>query len=107
MRSEIQAEEGPQSKVTAMTSFEERAPCPHLWFEDGNVVLATQTRLFRVHRGILALHSGVFSDMFALPQPEGSVELHEGIPIVELVGDDGDGMQHFLRCIYDRSYVFD
>lgn len=74
-----------------------------LWFEDGNIVLATTTLLFRVHRGILAWHSSVFADLFALPQPEGQGEAHEGVPIVQLSGDDGEDVMHLLHGIYDRT----
>ncbi len=38
-----------------------------LWFPDGNVVLATDSLLFRVHESFLSLHSSVFKDMFDLP----------------------------------------
>lgn len=103
MASERQAAKRP--RIDDGASAKGRTPCPVLWFEDGNVVLATKTRLFRVHRGIMALNSSAFSDMFAMPQPEGLAELHEGLPLVELAGDDDEGMQHFLRCIYDRSCV--
>ncbi|EIN12935.1 hypothetical protein PUNSTDRAFT_111294 [Punctularia strigosozonata HHB-11173 SS5] len=47
------------------------------WFEDGNIVLLTdldpEPVAFKVHRGVLARHSDIFSDMMALPQPELSV----------------------------------
>lgn len=74
-----------------------------LWFEDGNIVLATTTLLFRVHRGLLARHSTVFEDLFSLPQPEEQVETYEGIPVVELPGDDSEDVKHLLHCIYDRT----
>lgn len=44
---------------------------PHsdLWFQDGSVILATETTLFRVHISVLSRHSLFFRDMFRLPQP--------------------------------------
>lgn len=41
-----------------------------LWFTDGNVVLETDTYLFRVHKSLLSFHSTVFRDMFELPTAE-------------------------------------
>ncbi|KLO07742.1 hypothetical protein SCHPADRAFT_859814 [Schizopora paradoxa] len=91
-------------------------PCEHLWFPDGNVVLATDSLLFKVHKGVLALQSSVFKDMFELPgahglgpsQGQGTdvivSELYEGLPLVTLVGDDGDEVVHLLRTAYEREY---
>ncbi|GJJ10916.1 hypothetical protein Clacol_005144 [Clathrus columnatus] len=43
-----------------------------LWFDDGSIVLRANnpTTLFRVHRAMLARHSEVFRNMFAIPQPQ-------------------------------------
>ncbi|KAH0836409.1 hypothetical protein J3R83DRAFT_8010 [Lanmaoa asiatica] len=43
---------------------------PDLWFSDGSIVLRAENTLFRVHKSLLARHSGFFHDLFALPQPE-------------------------------------
>lgn len=61
---------------------------PDLWFPDGSVsarspamtrrtiltaleiVLRAENTLFRVHKSLLARHSGFFHDLFTLPQPE-------------------------------------
>ena len=37
-----------------------------VWYSDGNVVLATDTYLFKVHKDVLSLPSPVFRDMFEL-----------------------------------------
>ncbi len=37
-----------------------------IWFPDGNVVLQTDTHLFRVHKSVLSLQSSVFRGMFEL-----------------------------------------
>ncbi|KLO06564.1 hypothetical protein SCHPADRAFT_895329 [Schizopora paradoxa] len=93
----------------------------HLWFGDGNVVLATNALLFRVHKGVLSLHSTVLSDMFALIQEPvveqhlsqgdsssmdifDSVDSYEGLPLVMMAGDKGDDVAHLLRAIYERGY---
>lgn len=75
--------------------------CSSLWFDDGNVVLATETLLFCVHRGVLARQSTFFASLFSLPQPNAAGDTYEGIPMVMLHGDDGDGMKHLLHCLYD------
>ncbi|KAG6334824.1 hypothetical protein ID866_4261 [Astraeus odoratus] len=45
---------------------------PDLWFPDGSalleIVLRAENTLFRVHKSLLARHSGFFHDLFTLPQ---------------------------------------
>lgn len=79
-----------------------------LWFEDGNIILATASFLFRVHRTFLSFHSPVFARIFARPSSFLSchTEMLDGAPIMEVKDDDGIGMAHLLRALYDRSYVF-
>ncbi|KLO04855.1 hypothetical protein SCHPADRAFT_1003167 [Schizopora paradoxa] len=93
------------------------APKPHdsLWFFDGSVVLATDTLLFKVHKGFLSLKSSVFKDMFELPSPDGSAlgevgavimpELYEGTPMVTLVGDKGTDVEQLLLAVYEKRYI--
>lgn len=91
-----------------------------LWFSDGNVVLASGSLLFRVHKGVLALHSTVFRDMFDLPivstgdnddagDPSTlgviSPDLYDGLPMVLLSGDKGEDVAHLLRTVYERECV--
>lgn len=82
-----------------------------LWLSDGNVVLATNTYLFRVHKSVLAMRSSVFRDMFGLPSTHDEAsgaheivgiapELCDGIPIVTLE-DDGRDVEHLLKTIYE------
>lgn len=94
--------------------YEPKTPKPHefLWFPDGNIVLATDTHLFKVHKSVLSLHSSVFKDMFDLPGAYGSTagrssagvvpDLYEKLPVVTLAGDDGEDVAHLLRTVYER-----
>lgn len=95
------------------------SPIPHdtLWFSDGNVVLATDSQLFKVHKSVLSMQSSVFRDMFELSDVRGSIadgtfivgimpELYEGLPLVPLVGEKGEDVVHLLRAIYERRCVF-
>ncbi|KLO08385.1 hypothetical protein SCHPADRAFT_944478 [Schizopora paradoxa] len=95
-----------------------RVPKPHdfLWFPDGNVVLATDTYLFKVHKSLLAVHSSVFRDMFELPNVghadpmpgQGgaglALETYEGVPMVTMVGDKGEDVAHLLRAVFEPNY---
>lgn len=103
----------------------------HLWFSDGDIVLATtdadDSRLFRVHKGVLAQHSIVFKDMFYFPmkgddmmegddaleveEPEGGAyasekqETYGGLPLVFLSGDKSEDVVHLLRAMYEGGFV--
>ncbi|KLO16690.1 hypothetical protein SCHPADRAFT_937718 [Schizopora paradoxa] len=101
--------------MNAIERLEEvtKIPEPHeiLWFLDGNVVLATDVYLFKVHKGVLSLQSTVFRDMFdlsnAVISTDGGNEIesvqdtYEGVPLVTLVGDDGEDVAHLLRAVYE------
>ncbi len=96
-----------------------RAPKPHdiLWYPDGNIILKTDTFLFRIHKGVLSGQSSVFKDMFDLSageeikanDGEWAVEivqdLFEGLPIVPLALDKGKDVAHLLRAVYERRCV--
>ncbi|KLO16702.1 hypothetical protein SCHPADRAFT_869471 [Schizopora paradoxa] len=93
-----------------------RAPEPHdiIWFSDGNVVIKTDAYLFKVHKGVLSMHSTVFKDMFELPNVgnpvdeditgEKTQDLYDGLPVVALMGDEGEHVVHLLRAIYELRY---
>ncbi|TRM55385.1 hypothetical protein BD626DRAFT_266851 [Schizophyllum amplum] len=78
------------------------SPVDDLWFDDGNVVIAAKSRLFRVHRSILSLQSSVFRDILSLPASE-EQDMYEGHPLIELP-DDGEEVEHFLKAIYLPQY---
>ena len=87
--------ESSRSKTVRATGRED------LWFEDGNIVLLTDTVAFKVHRGVLIRHSVVFRDMFSLPQPPAAdQETFERVQKVELY-DDSRGFGELLSILYD------
>ena len=81
------------------------------WFEDGNIVLATDVHLYCVHRGVLAKNSTVFKDMLELPNVGNTSDLEAGIvengdswegrPLVRMVGDSDEDVYHILMAVYD------
>ncbi len=101
--------------VDAQHDVSLKTPGPHnfLWYPDGNVVLATDSFLFKVHKSLLSQHSSVFRDMFELPNIDSSIanqssagmasESYEGLPLVTLVGDKGEDVAHLLRAVFDRE----
>ncbi|KAI0796264.1 hypothetical protein BC629DRAFT_1592496 [Irpex lacteus] len=56
------------------------------YLDDGNVVIAVQNTVFRVHRSVLSMHSDVFRDMFAVSQAT-TAETLDGCPLIHLQED--------------------
>ncbi|KAJ3512110.1 hypothetical protein NMY22_g15433 [Coprinellus aureogranulatus] len=78
--------------------------CEELWFDDGNVVLQASNVQFKVHRGVLAKHSPIFSDLFQVPHPESEPTV-EGCPVVELQDSEKD-IKNILKALYgDQTYI--
>ena len=74
------------------------------WFPDGNIVLEAEQSQFRVYRGILAVNSEVFRDMFNLAQAGG--EEVDGCPIVQL-SDKAEDLRHVLDALHNsKQYIF-
>ncbi|TDL26491.1 hypothetical protein BD410DRAFT_741816 [Rickenella mellea] len=79
--------------------------CEELWFEDGNVVIAsveTSRHLFKVHKSVLSTHSLVLRDLFALPQPIAAVQTEDtynGLPLVDFP-DSPDDVRDLLVALY-------
>ncbi|TFY79927.1 hypothetical protein EWM64_g4088 [Hericium alpestre] len=71
------------------------------WFDDGNIILSCGNTGFRVHQGVLALHSPVFKDMLTVGNPGGV--LFEGCGVVALT-DDADDVRHLLNAMYLIEY---
>ncbi len=94
------------------------SPEPHgtLWYEDGNIVLATDAYFYRVHKSILAKQSSVFREMFQVSDGgdskgdeeskvtiESNSEKYEGVPLVRMVDDKDVDVYNFLLTLYDRK----
>ncbi|KLO08393.1 hypothetical protein SCHPADRAFT_1000973 [Schizopora paradoxa] len=90
-------------------------PFEALWFSDGNVILATDTYLFKVHKSMLSSQSSVFRDMFDLPlvgdsqgPSEGDrgivPETYDGLPLVKLADEKGEELAYLLRAVYERQF---
>jgi hypothetical protein len=75
-----------------------------LWFPDGNIILEARNRRFKVHHGVLSLHSPVFKDMFTLPIA-GNVPAQEGEPPVVVLHDAGMDVEYMLREFYGYRCV--
>ena len=69
-----------------------------VWFDDGNVILQTRDMQFKVHRGVLAKHSPIFSDLFQIPQPPSEPTV-DGCPVVELQDSPVD-VKYVLKALY-------
>ena len=72
-----------------------------LWFEDGNVIIVAENVWYKLHRGILAKHSGVFRDMFQVADSSAGDSV-QGCPTVS-VTDDAQHMTLFLLLLYDAA----
>ncbi|KAF7967492.1 hypothetical protein HWV62_34059 [Athelia sp. TMB] len=77
-----------------------------VWLEDGNIVLQAEGTQFKVYRGILALNSPIFDDMFSMPQPVAGPETQtvEGCPVVQLMDSAAD-VKIVLQALCQRRYV--
>lgn len=74
-----------------------------IWFQDGTIVLQAETTQFKVYRGILAINSPVFNDMFAVSHPA-SQDVVDGCALVHLHDKAVDTM-HFLKAIHFAGCV--
>ncbi len=85
---------------------------PTIYYDDGNVVVSGLTQRgarqhFRVHKSILARHSPVLADMFAIPPllaPGGCqtrlAESYDGVVHVQMP-DSAEELISFLNMFYD------
>ena len=79
---------------------EECAQSQEVWFDDGNLILKAENKLFRIYSGFLAARSSVFRDMLAFPPPEEGNEMMDGCHIVT-VYDSAKDMAYFLKAVFD------
>ncbi|KAI0742439.1 hypothetical protein C8Q80DRAFT_1108932, partial [Daedaleopsis nitida] len=76
------------------------------WYEDGNIILVACDVEFRIYKGLLAVHSPIFSDMFNLPQPTPTTtpdNTHDPTqPAVVHMTDSPEDLRHILRACMPR-----
>ncbi|KAL1718701.1 hypothetical protein EV715DRAFT_200617 [Schizophyllum commune] len=94
-------EDGPEAAERVITRSD-------VWLEDGNIILQAERTQFKFYKGLLALHSQVFSDMLAVvPQGQGASDsaVVEGCPVVELTDAAQDVRFMLLWLLEPRSYT--
>ncbi|KAF8178666.1 hypothetical protein K438DRAFT_1604819 [Mycena galopus ATCC 62051] len=74
-----------------------------IWHKDGSVVLQAQNIQFRVHWGVLSLHSSFFRDMQDLPQPPQESDNVDGCPVIE-VSDSAVDVEYLLNALYNPLF---
>ena len=67
------------------------------WIPDGNVVLIAGDTAFRVYRGLLAMQSTVFADLFASSSPMAE-ESYDDCPLIRLT-DSPQEVAQLLRIL--------
>ncbi|KAF8507679.1 hypothetical protein BU17DRAFT_57205 [Hysterangium stoloniferum] len=73
------------------------------WFTDGDIVLAVERLLFRVHKRVLS-QSPIWRDMLEIPQsPDG--DTYDGLPLVHLYGDTANDWLTLFAWLYNPEYV--
>ncbi|KAI0056063.1 hypothetical protein BV25DRAFT_1814700 [Artomyces pyxidatus] len=71
-----------------------------MWLDDSNIVLVCDSIGFRIHRGVLALHSSVFKDMFDSSMPTDDCE----DCAVVLLQDTAEDLLLLFKMFYFRRY---
>ncbi|KAI5990740.1 hypothetical protein EDD15DRAFT_2197815 [Pisolithus albus] len=75
---------------------------PKYWFLDGNIVFQADSTLFRLHKGVLFVHSPTLENIFALPSGVENDGEDEDHPIF-LPGISGEEFDHFMSWLYHVS----
>ncbi|KII84021.1 hypothetical protein PLICRDRAFT_118702 [Plicaturopsis crispa FD-325 SS-3] len=73
-----------------------------VWYQDGSIVLETESVRFRVHYSILAQNSPIFQDMMNFAEPHGE-EYVDNCPVV-MLQDSANDLESLLRALYEQSY---
>ena len=71
------------------------------WFDDGNIVLETEGVQFKVYKGILAVNSEIFKDLFAFGQGD-AAQVVDGCHVVQL-SDKADDLCIVLHALHDSK----
>ncbi|KAI0731793.1 hypothetical protein C8Q72DRAFT_775536, partial [Fomitopsis betulina] len=69
------------------------------WFPDGNIDIVAESTSFRVHRGVLSVHSVLFHDILSMPQPREPGE-PASFPVIE-VSESSSDVRDLLLAIYN------
>ncbi|PIL28621.1 hypothetical protein GSI_08663 [Ganoderma sinense ZZ0214-1] len=88
---------------------------PQLYFPDGDIALfATKPApkdggqqrylVFRIHKFLLRHHSETFANMIADANAETDT-VYDGVPLVEMHGDNAEDLAAMLSYMYNPSYV--
>ncbi|KAJ6589833.1 hypothetical protein DFH09DRAFT_908850 [Mycena vulgaris] len=74
-----------------------------IWHNDGSLVLQADNTQFRVHWGVLALHSSFFRAMQSVPQPPDQPSV-DGCPVLEMQ-DAVQDIEHLLKVLYNPTFL--
>lgn len=73
-----------------------------IWYPDGNVILVSESRMFRVHKSILETHSPVFGKLIQIPPKSIGKDYFDDCPMIYVPESISD-LTLFLEIIYNRS----
>lgn len=64
----------------------------NIWFDDGNLIVIAQPKVFRLYQSLLAKRSPIFKDMLCIPQPDASIAIEDSDRmVVDALGLDTTG----------------
>lgn len=79
---------------TATTELvDDLSPCTKessLWFDDGNVVLQAEATQYKVHRGVVSLHSAILQNLLKPSSEDVKPEVVEDCPLFVLKASSAD-----------------
>ena len=94
-----------EARPTVPIRVADSGPTPkqrsEFWFDDGNLVLVAGDTAFRIYRGLLAVQSRVFENMFVSASSSND-ELLDGCPVVQL-SDSPEDLVHLFRVLLPTS----
>lgn len=95
--------EGSGSREGEADSSFQISPNLRKWMEKEDPERHHGTTLFRVHKCALSQASGLFADMFTLPQPS-TQDTIDGLPVIHM-HDDPIDICGFLVDLYNEEYA--
>ncbi|KAI1786065.1 hypothetical protein LXA43DRAFT_81874 [Ganoderma leucocontextum] len=97
----VRSDDSEGSADSESQSFDDLTRDEEFWLEDGNIVLVAGKRGFKIYRGLLAVQSPVFADMFSTANPDVS-QLYDGCPVIRL-SDSAEDLRHLLHALLPRA----